>query len=235
MYDRRAARSEIAKVLESEGFHMVPEVISPALREEVVSLLANQVQSRWLLNEPWCREMACQLRASQLDCLLPDSLAAVQCTYFDKSEVSNWFVGFHQDLTIPVKERVESSQCRGWTTKQGTTFVQPPLSVLESLISVRVHLDHNDAQNGSLRVIPRSHRQGRLSKSTVREHYRSLDEIVCIVAERSALVFKPLLLHASSKSRSASPRRVLHFLYGPRELPEGLQWSNSVPAAPDLL
>jgi hypothetical protein len=39
-----------------------------------------------------------------------------------------------------------------------------------------------------------------------------------------------LLLHASSKAgaASASRRRVLHFLFGPRELPRGLRWRHKV-------
>jgi hypothetical protein len=39
---------------------------------------------------------------------------------------------------------------------------------------------------------------------------------------------KPLLLHASSKAASPRPRRVLHFLYGPKQLPLGLEWAVAV-------
>ena len=39
-----------------------------------------------------------------------------------------------------------------------------------------------------------------------------------------ALVLRPLLLHASSKGNGHSRRRVLHFVFGPRELPCGLRW-----------
>jgi hypothetical protein len=42
------------------------------------------------------------------------------------------------------------------------------------------------------------------------------------------VAMKPLLLHASSKSTSSRPRRVLHYLYGPRELPFGLGWCRAV-------
>jgi hypothetical protein len=35
---------------------------------------------------------------------------------------------------------------------------------------------------------------------------------------------KPLLLHGSCKSTSDRRRRILHFVFGPKELPGGLNW-----------
>jgi hypothetical protein len=39
------------------------------------------------------------------------------------------------------------------------------------------------------------------------------------------LVMRPLVLHASSKATGTSKRRVLHILFGPPELPYGLEWA----------
>lgn len=39
-----------------------------------------------------------------------------------------------------------------------------------------------------------------------------------------ALLMRPLVLHASSKASAPGRRRVLHFLFGPSELPFGLSW-----------
>jgi hypothetical protein len=38
------------------------------------------------------------------------------------------------------------------------------------------------------------------------------------------MLMKPLLLHASSRSTSARPRRVVHLKFSAAELPEGLAW-----------
>jgi hypothetical protein len=46
------------------------------------------------------------------------------------------------------------------------------------------------------------------------------------------MILRPLLLHASSKSSSALPKRVLHFLNGPVVLPEGLHGPHRKPALP---
>jgi hypothetical protein len=43
-----------------------------------------------------------------------------------------------------------------------------------------------------------------------------------------ALVLRPLLLHSSSKASGSGMRRVLHFLFGPPELPYGLRWQHAV-------
>ena len=39
------------------------------------------------------------------------------------------------------------------------------------------------------------------------------------------MAMKPLLLHASSKAMGDGPRLVLHFVFGPPDLPEGLRWA----------
>ncbi len=35
---------------------------------------------------------------------------------------------------------------------------------------------------------------------------------------------RPLLLHASARTSTAAPRRVIHFVFGPTELREELSW-----------
>jgi ectoine hydroxylase-related dioxygenase (phytanoyl-CoA dioxygenase family) len=147
---------------------------------------------------------------------------------FDKTLETNWLVALHQDLSIPVKERVDSPQCLAWSVKEGVTFVQPPSPLLAALIAVRVHLDDCRLDNGPLRVIPGSHRYGRLSSEEAQSHRRANGEVACMASRGAALLMRPLLLHASSKAVADMPRRVLHFLFGPQVLPYGLQWHHAV-------
>jgi ectoine hydroxylase-related dioxygenase (phytanoyl-CoA dioxygenase family) len=153
---------------------------------------------------------------------------AVQCTYFDKSPTKNWLVSLHQDLSIPVQARVESAQCSGWSEKEGQIYVQPPASVLEQLVAVRVHLDPCPAESGALRVVPASHRAGRLSADSAESLRVQNGKVIIPTSRGAALVMKPLLLHASSKAVQKSSRRVLHFVFGPAKLPEGLAWGRAV-------
>ena len=39
---------------------------------------------------------------------------------------------------------------------------------------------------------------------------------------------RPLLLHASSKASGTSRRPVLHFLFDPAALPDGMAWPDNV-------
>lgn len=153
---------------------------------------------------------------------------AVQCTYFEKSAGQNWLVAMHQDLSIPVAERVSGSGLQGWSEKEGELFVQPPTAVLERLVAVRLHLDECSPTDGPLRVVPGSHTSGRLGPDAASRRRDLHGEVVCTARRGDVLVMRPLLLHASSKAHGTSRRRVLHFLFGPRHLPLGLAWRHAV-------
>lgn len=84
----------------------------------------------------------------------------IQCTYFEKSVSRNWAVPPHQDLSIPVARRLEEAQLGGWSRKEGSVFVQPPVGLLEQLVAVRLHLEACTRADGPLQVLPGSHRSG---------------------------------------------------------------------------
>ena len=73
----------------------------------------------------------------QLD---PD-VVPVRTVSFNKSQRANWGVPWHQDRVIAVNDKVETEGYRNWTKKSGTWHCEPPLSVLENMLFVRVHLD----------------------------------------------------------------------------------------------
>lgn len=211
------------------GYFVVPGVIEAVLIRRLGAFVAGLANggagSRRLLDESWCAHLASALRGdAKIRSLLPANAVAVQCTLFDKSPANNWLVSLHQDLSIPVKDRVDVPECSGWSEKQGELYVQPPVSVLEKLVVVRVHIDDCPAESGALRVVPGSHVDGRLSQDRVEALRTQSGEIVVPVARGGALVMRPLVLHASSKGTSEAPRRVLHFVFGPRNLPLGLEW-----------
>jgi hypothetical protein len=211
------------------GFDVVPDVVGgdrcEVLADRVQALGNSGAGSRALLDELWCEELAGQLRRnSELCALLPADAVAVQCTLFDKSPEKNWLVSLHQDLSIPVKSRVDSPECSGWSEKEGRVYVQPPVGVLEQLVAARIHIDDCPAESGALRVVAGSHSEGRLSRERAEELRRENGETAVPVARGGALIMRPLILHASSKVTELSQRRVLHFVFGPPSLPLGLEW-----------
>jgi hypothetical protein len=218
---------------EIEGFAVISGVASPAECDAAVGQAAlaasDAAGSRTLLSMPWCAALAQAIRNHRaVRALLPEKPVAVQCTYFEKSESQNWLVAIHQDLCIPVQERIDAATCSAWSVKEGVLFVQPPATVLEAVVAVRLHLDESTASNGPLRVVPGSHRHGRLTSAQVQAARHESREITCTVPKGGVLVMRPLLLHGSSKAKVSAPRRVLHFVFGAPALPLGLTWHTAV-------
>jgi ectoine hydroxylase-related dioxygenase (phytanoyl-CoA dioxygenase family) len=153
---------------------------------------------------------------------------AVRAILFDKTAAANWKVVWHQDLTIAVRARVITPGFAPWSEKAGVTHVQPPIEILERMLAVRTHLDDCGPENGPVRVLPRSHRVGRLSASAI-DAWRTGSPSVDCVAERGAIVaFRPLILHASSQATVPGHRRVVHLDFAAEDLPEPLAWYERV-------
>lgn len=150
----------------------------------------------------------------------------VKSIYFDKPEGSNWYVAYHQDLTISVDKRLDIPGFGPWTVKQNQFAVQPPLDVLENNFTIRIHLDDTDADNGALRVVNGSHRKGIYRPENI--DWSKEQESVCNVPKGGIMIMKPLLLHSSSRTTNRKKRRVIHIEFSNRELPVGLEWAERI-------
>jgi hypothetical protein len=217
----------------TQGFALVPQVLGSAECESIASRLAaispDSAGTRGLLSQPWCQALAANIRRHPLLApLVPADFAAVQCTYFEKSASRNWLVPVHQDLSIPVAARVAHAGLGGWSEKEGSLYVQPPVELLQQLVALRLHIDACGAEDGPLRVLPGSHLQDKMEAQAVAAARQAQAEVICTAERGGVMAMRPLLLHASSKSTGNSRRRVLHFLFGPRLLPSGLQWPQAV-------
>ena len=142
----------------TSGFTVIPDVVSSAQCDAVAShpmLAASDAPgTRTLLSAPWCAALVNAIRNNNtIRPLLPDRPVAVQCTFFEKSASQNWLVAVHQDLSIPVRERIDAAACSAWSEKEGVLFVQPPTTVLDNIVAVRLHLDDSTLSNGPLRVV----------------------------------------------------------------------------------
>lgn len=147
----------------------------------------------------------------------------VKSIYFDKPETSNWYVAYHQDLTISVDKKLELANFGPWTTKQNQFAVQPPLNILENIYTIRIHLDDTDENNGALKVVPKSHAKGIYRPETI--DWTVETEEICSVEKGGIMIMKPLTLHGSNRTTNGKKRRVIHIEFSDIELPEVLQWS----------
>jgi hypothetical protein len=213
--------------VEQHGFAVVPRVLDADEQRELLAALGpvSAAGRRGLLALPTVAELA---RSPRLLALvrphLPSEPFPVRTIYFDKSSDTNWLVPWHQDLSLAVRARAQVSGFGPWSTKDGIPHVQPPVELLEQMLTVRLHLDDANESNGALRVLPGSHRLGRLSAERIQQLRREQCDILCSASAGDGLLMRPLLLHASSRSTSLLHRRVLHVEYAAFTLPDELQW-----------
>jgi ectoine hydroxylase-related dioxygenase (phytanoyl-CoA dioxygenase family) len=155
--------------------------------------------------------------------LLGPNYFAVKCIYFDKPPKSNWFVAWHQDLTISVDRKLEIPGYGPWTVKLNQFAVQPPLNILHNSVTIRIHLNNTDEGNGALKVIPGSHLKDIYRPETI--DWENETEHTCSVNAGGIMLMRPLLLHASNRTTNNKPRKVIHIEFSNAELPEEINWS----------
>lgn len=158
--------------------------------------------------------------------LFGDSYFIVKSIYFDKPGASNWFVSYHQDLTISVDKKADITGYGPWTVKQNQFAVQPPLDILKNNFTIRIHLDDTDESNGALKIIPGSHLKDIYRPETI--DWNKETESFCCIKKGGVMIMKPLLLHASDRTTNNNNRRVIHIELSNAQLPTAIQWSEKL-------
>jgi predicted DNA-binding transcriptional regulator YafY len=144
--------------------------------------------------------------------------------FFDKSPKDNWYVTWHQDVPINVLEKIETDGFSSWTNKKGVISVCPPETISKNTFSMRIHLDDTTIKNGALKVVPGSHNK-RLNDADIKLISESSIPFISEVGSGGVQLLKPLLLHASSKTKIQKRRRVLHLEFSSIALPNGLEYA----------
>jgi len=148
----------------------------------------------------------------------------VRAVMFDKSPTANWTVAWHQDRTIPVRERREVAGFGPWSLKEGVPHVAPPFEILARMVTLRLHLDDVDADNAPLRVAVGSHRLGRVAAGDSAAQAEALERRVCLASTGDIWAYRTPILHASDRASGERRRRVLQVDYADFELPGELEW-----------
>jgi ectoine hydroxylase-related dioxygenase (phytanoyl-CoA dioxygenase family) len=216
-----------------DGFELVPDVLD---REQIASIAAEVSIDHEMLRRTGIRNLekkfktiARAARDAQVMSIAASRLQGpvrlVRALFFDKTPQRNWSVAWHQDRTVSVDRRFRLKDWGPWTMKDGVHHVLAPRHVLDRMVTLRIHLDHADEDNGCLAVIPRSHRLGILDSNAISKAVAAGNPTSCVVAPGGALVMHPLLLHSSAKANRPGHRRVVHIEYSSYELPCGAAWA----------
>jgi ectoine hydroxylase-related dioxygenase (phytanoyl-CoA dioxygenase family) len=222
--------------LDRDGYALIEGVISANQCDALRAALADIVLTsgsggeRNILRRPeilqLCRHPGL---ASTIRELLGPGAFAFKATLFDNTPQANWKVAWHQDLSIPVYGTSRPDDWKAWSVKAQVLHAQPPAELLTRIVAVRVHLDSCGEDSGALRIIPGSHRAGRLDAEQT-EHWKACRApLSCGMRAGGLMLMNPLLLHASSACESPTHRRVVHLEFASENLPAGLDWADRVP------
>jgi ectoine hydroxylase-related dioxygenase (phytanoyl-CoA dioxygenase family) len=205
---------------DGSGYGIVPGCLLSRECDEIVRALCTEAVSRsragarHLMSNPAVSALANDNRLTEFARgWLSRPAIPFRATLFEKSGTTNWLIPWHQDTALPLADRFEKDGWGPWSEKAGVNYAHAPAWALSRVIALRVHLDASNDDNGPLRVVPGSHLAGVLSDQTVMEIVSANDHIECCAPQGGVIAMRPLIIHSSSKARSAKPRRVLHIEY----------------------
>ena len=209
--------------LNKNGFSVIHNVFPNSECMRILDHLSNwkvgrsRAGTRHLMSCPAISSLANDTRLIALaSTALSEPAIPYRATLFEKSPKSNWLVVWHQDTSLPLSRKLDGSEWGPWSCKAGVTYARAPSWALERVVALRVHLDHSASENGPLRVIPGSHNKGVLTENEIGAVTKTQASAECVVPAGGVLLMKPLIIHASSKSKSKTPRRILHIEYAPQ-------------------
>lgn len=156
--------------------------------------------------------------------VLGEQARPVRTILFDKTAERNWALGWHQDRTIVVEERMDTDGYGPWTVKSGLIQVEPPFEILERMVTLRVHLDTVDERNAPLRIVPGSHKLGRVPEAEIKRVVATFGERLCLAERGDVWLYATSIVHASLAVNPPRRRRVLQVDFSADAKPGPLAW-----------
>ena len=227
--EHRQADLEHAKAaLARDGFRLIQKCIGPDQLRELRAIY-NQTNGLDRLSV-FPKMVLAHLRANGLarfvQRLSAGNCHLVRMIAFQKNSQRNWFVPWHQDRTVALRVRHEANGFSRWTCKKGIPHAEAPVSLLDRMLTMRIHLDKTSLASGPLEVLPQTHTLGRLNRQQISTIAKTMKAKICTAEPGDVLLMKPLLVHRSMRTE-APERRVLHLEFSPDTLPSPLEWHMS--------
>lgn len=212
--------------LDSDGAHLFRQALRPNDLQQLERILptatgageriySNSQLAGWL-TDGLVGAIACDV--------LGEGAHPVRAILFDKTIEANWTVGWHQDRTIAVRERIDVAGFEHWTRKAGAIHVEPPFEFMERMLTFRLHLDPVPSGNAPLLIAAGSQRVGRISEDRIETVVDQCGSVACLADAGDAWVYRSPILHASNRATKGARRRVLQIEFSADNLPGGLDW-----------
>lgn len=221
-------------MLNQKGYQIIENIYSEKEIDDILRLIASkQLEEKFgvrefLVDHPEIAEKVFTERLIEIiKAISPDCNKSIKSIYFDKPPNANWIVNWHQDLTINLQSKKEVEGFKNWRVNKERTVVQPNREILDSIFTIRIHLDDCTKENGALRIIEESHKKGVIEIKEWSENKSGIER-VCEVKKGGILIMKPLTLHASRRTENHKNRRVIHIEFTDQSLPADLQWKEKL-------
>ncbi len=156
--------------------------------------------------------------------LIGEGARPVRVLLFDKTPQTNWSVAWHQDRVVAVQARAEVPGFGPWSVKDGVPHVEPPVAVLDAMVTLRLHLDDCAADNAPLKIADGSHRLRLVPADRAAAVAEALTVTICEARAGDIWASSALIVHASERSQAGGHRRVLHVDFAAADLPSPLRW-----------
>jgi hypothetical protein len=222
--------------LSENGFSIVENIYSENEIDAILNIIEKESTDNWRFRKnndlfaircflkeiPTLNTLIFNENLRQIIHNLNPKYRAVKSIYFDKPPRNNWNVNWHQDLTISVLNKENTEGYKNWLPKYDYFSVQPTADILKDIVTIRIHLDDCNVQNGALRVLPKSH--SHIQDYVLLKDTFDKEEVVCEVKKGGILMMKPLIFHSSKRTENAASRRVIHIEFSSKELPKPLIW-----------
>lgn len=172
----------------NHGFEIRRGACGPELLERLRAEFPVDAAADWHLGErsELIREAIAGAWAALAESILGPGVEAIQAILYNRTPDNNVAQEWHQD----------------------TEHLAPGIS----LLSLRVSLDPSTFADGGVKLCATSHKHGVLKPNEVKAH--AARPVSCPEMEAGdVLLMHPLTIHASGKSETLRPRRVVHVVY----------------------
>lgn len=92
-----------------------------------------------------------------------------------------------------------------WARKARLQHVEPPFHVIESMLTLRIHLDDVLADNAPLLIAPGSHRLGKVPGSEIETVVATCGTRACLAASGDIWAYATAIVHISAAHSMTTP------------------------------
>ncbi len=125
--------------------------------------------------------------------LLGRDSSARSCAVLRQNPGAKLVCGLASGSNRRAKPPTRNARLGPWTNKDGVDHVQPPLAVLNQMVTMRLHVDDADEEWSCLRVITDCHRLGILTQDEIVRTAAASTPKACVVASGDAGIMRPLI------------------------------------------